>query len=182
LALDAGGVVEVHQPAEGEGRDLAHQVVGRRIDGELAELAQPAEIGERGARAEQERLFGDMGVEQFQNRRRRLFDDRRVLRRAADHRHAADLAGAKGACRGFDGGAAVAGETVEGEPFAHLFLVALAIPAIVEHRLGAPLVRHVFEQIGEEGLAGIVGDDGAFGMQALQREQHRRGIVVPGAI
>ncbi len=113
---------------------------------------------------------------------RRLFDDRSVLRRAADDRHAADLAVAKHLRRFQDRIAALTAQTVEGEPFAHLFLVALAIPAIMEHRLGAPLVRHVLEQIGEESLAGIVGHDGALGVQTLQGEDHRGGIVVPGAV
>ncbi len=52
----------------------------------------------------------------------------------------------------------------------------------MEHRLGAPLVGHILQQKAEEVLHGIDGEDGTLRMQTFQRVEHRRGIVVPGAV
>ena len=105
-----------------------------------------------------------MRFEQREDAPRALLDDGRVLRRAADNRHAPDLTRAEHRRRIEDRCAPAPLQPVEGEPFAHLLLVALAEPAIVEHRLGAPLVREILQQVREEGRGRIVGHDGALAM------------------
>ena len=123
-----------------------------------------------------------MRFEQRHDPFRAFLDDRRVFRRAPDNRHAPDLALAECMGRLQDRVSALAYQTVKREPFGHLLLIALTEPAIMKHRLCAPLVREVFQQISQKGLRRVGGNDGAFLVAALQFENHRRRIVVPASI
>jgi len=173
----------VHEPANREGGDLTQEVVRRRIDDELRELAIPAELGQRGARPEEIEAVQDVVLEHGAEGAAGVLDDRRVLGRAAHQRHAADLAVAERIGEALHPRVAAALGAVEGQPLAHPHLVALAEPAVVEHQLRGPLVGHVLEQIGEERVPRVGRHDAALARMArLQVVEHRRGVVVVGPV
>ena len=95
-----------------------------------------------------------------------ILDHRGILRRTADDGHPPDLPVGKMRGHGVPFRAPCIGKGVIGDPVRGIVNIGGMEPAVMEHRLGQPFVRHVLQQVAEEGQARIVGNDRALARMA----------------
>ena len=150
-------------------RPFAHDPHRRRIGRQRFQLSEQAEVGQCRSRAEEIVVQADMALEEVEQSQVARLDDRRVLRRASDQCHPTDLPLGEAVGGRLALYSAVIGKGVVGDPMPGIGDVGCKGPAVMEHDLGAPFVRHVLDQVAEEGVPGIVRDDGALAwMPTLQ--------------
>ena len=146
-------------------------------------MAEQPEVGEGGPAAEQEAVRADLRLEGGQDPAIALLDHGGVLGGAADQRHPFDLALREIAGGGFARLSGAVGEEVVGDPEPRVPDVGVAGPPVMEHRLGEPFVRHVFDEVAEEGVCGVVREDRAPARVApFEVFRDRGGVDVEAAV
>jgi hypothetical protein len=152
----------------------------------LAQLAVQAHVGAAGALAEHERLHVPDRVEQVEQALVRRLDHRTVLVGAAHQRTAADLAVGDERLRLLPAPVGLLRVVVEGQQPPGLVDGLRVVPAVVEHRLGEPLVGVVLDEAVAELDHRVGGGEAAAGDHRLEpvderaRIDHRLGVSAVG--